>query len=288
MLRSIIKIDEQLCNGCGACVEGCHEGALQIIDGKARIVSELYCDGLGACIGDCPVSAITIEKREAEAYDEIAVIERIAAEGKETIIAHLKHLKDHGELEYLQQGIKYLKEHGLEVDLQSIKTTEIEQNVQPQMACGCPGSMERSFGSSSKIMQKIPTNQMQVSQLTHWPVQLHLLNPRAGFFRKADVAIAADCTAYAYADFHNRFICNHALAIACPKLDSNKESYIAKIIDMIDLSEINTLTVVIMEVPCCSGLLQLVKSAIEKASRKVPIKRVVVGVQGEIKEETWI
>lgn len=286
-VRQIIKIDEQLCNGCGACIEGCHEGALQLIDGKARIISELYCDGLGACIGDCPVGAITIEEREAEPYNEYAVMERIVVKGETTILAHLKHLKDHGEIEYLQQGIDYLKEHNVDVNLSSIETKSFVLDSEPKLGCGCSGSLERSFTAASSNEPSVSSTQIQ-SRLTHWPVQLHLLNPQAGFFRKANIVIAADCTAYAYADFHNRFIHNHTLAIACPKLDSNKESYIAKIIEMIDSAEINTLTVVIMEVPCCGGLIQLVQTAAQKASRKVPIKKIVVGVQGDIKEETWI
>ena len=276
--RNIIKIDEEQCNGCGACVSGCHEGALQMIDGKARIISELYCDGLGACIGECPVGAITIEEREAEPYDEIAVMKRIVPKGEATILAHLKHLKEHGEMRYLKAGINYLRENNLTVNPDLLKN----DREKPQMACGCPGSMERSF------VEKTPTehaNPLYKSQLTHWPVQLHLLNPQAGFFHGADVVLAADCTAYAYADFHNRFIRNHTLAIACPKLDSNKEAYISKIVTMIDTAQINTLTVVIMEVPCCGGLLQLVKMAAEQASCKVPIKKVVIGIQGEVKED---
>lgn len=285
--RNIIKIDEHLCNGCGVCVEGCNEGALQMIDGKARIVSELYCDGLGACIGECPVGAITIEEREAEPYDERAVMERIAPKGEATILAHLKHLKDHSETEFLQQGVKYLRENGIDVDLSSIQRTERSKNQEPKMQCGCPGSMERSFAVPSLAGMEIAVSP-QLSQLTQWPVQLHLLNPQAGFFREADIIIAADCTAYAYADFHTRFIKGKTLAIACPKLDSNKESYIAKITEMIDSANINTLTVIIMEVPCCTGLIQLAKMATQQAIRKVPIKKIVIGIQGEIKEESWI
>ena len=287
--RNIIKIDEKLCNGCGLCVKGCHEGALQMIDGKARIISDLYCDGLGACIGDCPVGAITIEEREAEPYDEIAVMEQIVPMGEATILAHLKHLKEHGEMHYLKAGIDYLHSNNINVNLSLVENDP----EKPQMACGCPGSMERSFAAMKPTNLQFSGNEnhentISESQLTHWPVQLHLLNPQAGFFNGADVVLAADCTAYAYADFHNRFIRNHTLAIACPKLDSNKEAYISKIVDMIDTAQINTMTVVIMEVPCCGGLLQLVKMAAEHASRKVPIKKVIIGVQGEVKEEGWI
>jgi len=256
--RSIIKIDEALCDGCGACAKGCHEGALQMIDGKARIVSELYCDGLGACIGDCPVGAITIEEREAEPYNENAVMKRIVPKGEATILAHLRHLKEHGETRYLNVGIDYLRKNDIGVNINKLVENDTEKK---------------------QIISE--------SQLTHWPVQLHLLNPQAGFLQGADVIIAADCTAYAFADFHNRFLRNNKLAIACPKLDSNKEVYVSKIAEMIDMAQINTITVVIMEVPCCGGLLQLVKMAVTQASRKVPIKKVVIGVQGDIIEEEW-
>lgn len=271
MKRNIISIDEKLCNGCGACVNGCHEGALQLIDGKARIVSELYCDGLGACIGDCPVGAIKIEEKEAEAYDEIAVMERISPKGEQTILAHIKHLKDHGEKGYVHQAIDYIKEKGLKVDLSSIVTLE-------PLACGSPGSMARS----------IERPLTSASELTQWPVQLHLVNPQASYFTKSDILIAADCTAYAYARFHQDFIKNHKVVIACPKLDTNKDSYIDKITQLIDDSKANTITVAIMEVPCCGGLIQLTKIALEKASRKVPVKKVVISTSGEILSEEWI
>ena len=287
MKRNIISINENLCNGCGACVNGCHEGALQMIDGKARIVSELYCDGLGACIGECPVGAISIETREAEPYNEIAVMERISTNGSKTILAHLKHLKDHNEMEYFNQGINYIRENKLNVDVSVLTATE-----EKKLGCGCPGNMARSFNSSSKlsfsphsILHQKPNIE---SALTHWPVQLHLLNPSSGFFYASDVVIAADCTAYAYADFHNEILRGKKLAIACPKLDSNKEVYVEKISEMIDSAKINTLTVVIMEVPCCGGLIQLAKMALERSTRKVPVKKIIVGVEGKIISENWL
>lgn len=281
MKRTVIKINEELCNGCGICVSGCHEGALQLIDGKARMISDLYCDGLGACIGDCPVGAIDFEEREAEPYDEIAVMERLIEKGEKTIRAHLLHLRDHNETELLTQGLDYLKEHNIEIDM---------ENSEHETGCGktfsaCPGSREMSFAS---VKPTVPTGNIIPSQLRQWPVQLHLLNPQAGYFRGADVVLAADCTAYAYGGFHDRFLKNRTLAIACPKLDSNKDVYISKIVDMIEGAQINTLTVVIMEVPCCGGLLQLVKMALEQASNKVPIKKIIIGIQGEIIEENWI
>lgn len=282
MKRTVIKINEELCNGCGICVDGCHEGALQLIDRKARMISDLYCDGLGACIGECPVGAIDFEEREAEPYDEIAVMERLVPKGEKTIQAHLLHLKAHNETELLAQGLRYLKEHNIEIDI------DIENNDKKD-SCGqtfsaCPGSREMSF---APVNPAAPTGNIP-SQLRQWPVQLHLLNPQAGYFRGTDVVLAADCTAYAYGGFHDRFLKNRTLAIACPKLDSNKEVYVSKIVDMIDGAQINTLTVVIMEVPCCGGLLQLVKMALEQALNKVPVKKVVIGIQGEIIEENWI
>lgn len=284
MKRTIIKIDEELCNGCGNCVEGCHEGALQLIDGKARIISELYCDGLGACIGECPVGAITLEEREAESYDEIAVMERVTPKGEKTILAHLKHLREHGEMEYLREGIAYLQKHGIQIDLSKIND-QINTQAPSGSACGCPGGKEMSF--VSKAGNDHLAGEV-LSQLQQWPVQLHLLNPGAAYFKNADVVLAADCTAFAYGDFHRRFMKNHVLAIACPKLDSNKENYEEKITAMINEARINTLTIIMMEVPCCGGLLQIAKDAVAKADRKIPLKKVIIGIKGDLLSEEWV
>jgi len=203
MIRDILKIDEDLCTGCGLCVPNCHEGALQIIDGKARLVSELMCDGLGACIGYCPEGAITIEKREAEPYNETRVIENI-------------------------------------------------------------------------------------SELRHWPVQMHLINPNASYFRNSDLLVAADCVAYSTGGFHSRFLKGKSLVIACPKLDQNTEIYVEKLKTLIDNAGVNTITVMMMEVPCCSGLLRMIKAAGLQANRKVPVKQIIIGLKGEILKEEWI
>ncbi len=286
--RTIIKIDEELCNGCEACVQGCHEGALQMIEGKARMVSELFCDGLGACIGECPVGAIMLEEREAEPYDEIATIERMIPKGEKTIIAHLKHLKEHGEFDYLKQGVGYLRENGIPVDVSSVHNMPAPG---VKSGGGCPGNREMTFAPTTTPtfkMAQVKTAVETPSQLRQWPVQLHLLNPEAGYFRNADVVLAADCVAFSFADFHNRFLAGKILAIACPKLDSNKESYVEKLKNMIIYSAINTLTVVIMEVPCCGGLLNLALKAVEESNRKIPVKLVVVGVKGDILKEEWI
>lgn len=284
MKRTIIKIDEDLCNGCGACVEGCHEGALQMIDGKARMISDLFCDGLGACIGECPVGAIQLEEREAEPYDEIAVMERLVPKGEKTIRAHLLHLKAHNEMTFLKQGLDYLKENKIAINMEGLNE-EHTASGKAGGSCGCPGGKEMSFGPRGRETEH--ADEVASSQLRQWPVQLHLLNPEASYFKNADVVLAADCTAFAYGNFHNRFMKNHPIAIACPKLDSSKESYVEKLAAMIDRSLINTLTVIIMEVPCCGGLIQLAQLALAKASRKIPIKKIVIGIQGDVLSEEW-
>ena len=296
MKRTIIKIDEELCNGCEACVSGCHEGALQMIDGKARMVSELFCDGLGACIGDCPVGAITLEEREAEAYDEIATIERMIPKGEKTIIAHLKHLKDHGEIEYLKQGVGYLRANGIQIDFAQVHNhggsgcaSKPTAALQHSQGGSCPGSRQMSFAPAAPQAFRMASADVETpSQLRQWPVQLHLLNPESGYFQGADVVLAADCVAYSFADFHNCFLSGKILAIACPKLDSNQEMYVEKLKNMIVYSSINTLTVVIMEVPCCGGLFRLAQKAVAEAGRKIPLKLVVVGVKGDIMKEEWV
>jgi ferredoxin len=289
MKRTIIKIDEVLCNGCGACVTGCHEGALQLIEGKARMVSELFCDGLGACIGDCPVGAITLEEREAEPYDEIATMQRMVPKGEKTILAHLRHLKDHGEFDLLKQGVMWLKQNNVVVDFSSVHNAPAPAQHSHSVS-GCPGSREMSFAPAAAPSFKMApvANAGSASQLRQWPVQLHLLNPEAGYFQGADVVLAADCVAYSIADFHNRFLAGKILAIACPKLDSNKESYVEKLKAMIVRSTINTLTVIIMEVPCCGGLLQLAAKAVAESGRKIPLKLVVIGTRGDVLKEEWV
>jgi MinD superfamily P-loop ATPase containing an inserted ferredoxin domain len=287
MKRTIIKIDEERCNGCGECVNGCHEGALQLINNKAVMVSELYCDGLGACLGDCPVGAITLEEREAEPYSEIAVIERLVPKGEEILLAHLKHLKEHEEEELLQQGLAYLEKHNIKINFNTMPDKKEEK-----LACGCPGSMSREIKrpkpasfSGALTPQKAPAKVS--SELRQWPIQLHLLNPVAGYLHRSHLLLAADCTAYACGEFHSRFLKGRVLAIACPKLDSNTQVYVDKLAQMIDHSELETLTVLIMEVPCCGGLVRITEAAREQ-SKHIPIKVVTVGIEGEIISEKWI
>ena len=285
MKRTIITIDEQKCNGCEECVNGCHEGALQMIDGKARLVSELYCDGLGACIGTCPEGAITLEEREAEPYSEQAVMNRISKMGEKVILAHLKHLKDHNEIGYLNEGIEYLKENSINVNLNSLfeRKLSVVESIEPQHT-GCPGSRQKTFTN----VRNVVADETVGSELTHWPIQLHLINPNASHFNNCDLLIAADCVPFSISNFHTKFLKNKKLVIACPKLDSGKEIYMEKLRVLFEESKINTLNVVIMEVPCCSGLLKLAQLSVETSNRKVPIKYTVVGIQGDVIEEEWL
>jgi NAD-dependent dihydropyrimidine dehydrogenase PreA subunit len=305
MKRDILKIDEDLCNGCGLCVPNCHEGALQVIDGKVRLVSELMCDGLGACIGHCPEGAITIETREAEPYNEMRVMEQMKDKGKNTIIAHLKHMKDHGETTFLQEGVTYLKEHKSELNFNLDEVISVVHNhgkvaTAPQPSHiqgiahghsheggGCPGSKAMVINKPGATDTVSPSGD-QPSELRQWPVQMHLINPNASYFKGSDLLVAADCVAFSMGGFHSKHLKGKSLAIACPKLDHGSEVYIQKLTALVDTAKVNTITVMMMEVPCCGGLLQMVKSALSQASRKVPIKMMIVGIAGEVLKEEWV
>jgi NAD-dependent dihydropyrimidine dehydrogenase PreA subunit len=289
MKRKIIQIDEDKCNGCGQCIPNCQEGALQIIDGKARLISDLFCDGLGACIGHCPEGAIEIIEREAEPYDEHKVMEILVTKGRNTILAHLEHLRDHNEQEFLNQAIQFLKENNIDMGP--------EKEMKTHSGCGCPGSKEIDFRddgrqtADSSQQSAVGSQQSAVhspqSELRQWPVQLHLLNPNAPYFRNADVVLTADCVPFAMGDYHARYLKGKSVAIACPKLDSNKESYVEKLTSMIRDAKVNTLQVIMMEVPCCGGLLQMAQTARQNAGRNIPIKQSVISLQGEVLEEEW-
>lgn len=235
-VRKIVKIDESKCDGCGLCIKKCAEGALKIIDGKARLVSDAYCDGLGACLGHCPKGAITIIERKSEDFN------------KEAAMRHIENA---------------------------------------HTFTGCPGSMMQDFRHKETPERDEPITSRK-SQLRQWPVQLHLVSPLAPYFKDADLLLSADCVAYALGDFHKDYLTGKSLAIACPKLDERQDTYVEKIIQLIDIAKINTLTVMIMQVPCCSGLLALAKEAQSSSKRKIPIKCIVVSLQGEVLSEEWV
>ncbi|PLW94840.1 MAG: 4Fe-4S ferredoxin [Marinilabiliales bacterium] len=285
MKREIIEINEELCDGCGLCAQGCHEGAIQMINGKAVLINDLLCDGLGACIGECPQGAIEITLREAEAYDEIKVMETLVPKGEDVVFAHLKHLQDYKEEKWLEMGRDYLVEHQNEIDydvtslLVRLEASAVFSEIKSDCSSGtCPGSEEKiHFANENDI-----STEEQVSALTHWPVQMHLINPQSSVFQDADLLLSADCVAHAVGNFHGRFLNGKKLAIACPKLDSNKESYIEKLQMMIEHSGLKSIHVLMMEVPCCHSLLSLVKEAQIKSKRIVPVRVSIVGTVGDI------
>lgn len=242
MKRKIIQIDEEKCNGCGLCAQACHEGAIAMIDGKARLISETYCDGLGACLPECPTGAITMVEKEANPYDEGAVKQHLAT----------------------KEPVDHDHHHG---------------------GGGCPGSMARSMQRSEPAgvsFAAIPEQPAEVaSELSQWPVQIKLVNPRASFLQGAHLLIAADCTAYAYAQFHRDFIHGRVTLIGCPKLDDNA-LYAEKFAEILTENEIKSVTVVRMEVPCCGGIVQAVKKAMLSSGMIVPYNEVVITIDGSV------
>ncbi len=237
MKRKIIRIDEEKCNGCGLCVPSCKEGALQIIDGKAKLVSDVYCDGLGDCLGECPEGAITIEEREADAFDEKAATE------------HVKELN--------------------------------KDEVAP-LACGCPGTMAKSINdASTPCSGSAPVDQR--SELRHWPVQLLLVPVDAPFLKNSDLLLTADCVPVAMPDFHAKILKGKTVIIGCPKFDDVK-FYIEKLSEIIKASDIASLTVVRMEVPCCSGLKHVAQEAMALSGKTIELHDIEIGIEGEMRK----
>ena len=275
MLRQIIEIDEEKCDGCGLCVPECHEGALQIIDGKARLISDLFCDGLGACIGHCPVDAITVIEREAEPYDEIKVLKQILKQPDSVLKAHLKHLLDHQAFEHLDTAVNYLKESEIKNPLEVAEKKETHINSR-----GCPGSRIMQFNSPA------PDNNFDTpnipSELRQWPVQLHLVNPNAPYFKNSELVIMATCGPIASANVHKDYIKGNSIVVACPKLDYTAP-YTEKLAEIFKIANIKKATVVIMQVPCCSGLMKFATDARKMSGRDdLPIVEHTMDLQGNL------
>ncbi len=269
--RKIITIDHKKCNGCALCIPNCPEGAIQIIDQKARLISDLFCDGLGACIGYCPQGAITIEEREAEAYDERKVMGNIVKQGPNVIKAHLKHLKEHNELVYLKEATDFLKENKVNIVLDQ----DYGHGGCP--AGGCPGSREidlRQTRAEKTIGIHLD------SELSQWPVQLRLVPTHAQYFDGADILIAADCVPFAYANFHQDLLKGKILLVGCPKLD-DLALYKDKLEDIFKGNKIKSITYAHMEVPCCFGLINIIHEAITRSGKNILFKEVTISVKGE-------
>ena len=241
VMRKIIEIDEELCDGCGQCVPACAEGAIEVIDGKARLVSEKYCDGLGACLGECPTGALRVIEREAEDFDEQAVEE-------------------------------YLR-----------KKEQAEKATEEFAAPSCPSARLQTFAPASACEQvNIPIQQTPaVSALSHWPVQIHLVPPTAPFLKDAELLIVADCVPIAYPTLHQDFIKGKVVLVGCPKFD-NIPQYIEKFADIFKSANIKSITALVMEVPCCSGLPVIIKRAMESAGKEIPIEQVIISTRGQV------
>lgn len=262
--RKIVHIDEEKCNGCGICVDACHEGAIQMVDGKAKLVSDIYCDGLGDCLRPCPTGAISIITRPAGAYDEAAVAKRME-----------ERKKDAGPLPCGCPG--------------SMARELKKAPAAPAPSGGCPGSMSRSLktpaasscdcGCDCGEENSAPAAE---SELMNWPVQLRLVPPAAPYLKGADILLAADCTAFAVPDFHRRYLKNKPVLIACPKLEDN-EPQIAKLSEVLRSALPASLTILRMEVPCCGGLVRVAEEAVARTGLDIPIKTIVVGVDGSEK-----
>lgn len=314
--RNIITIDEEKCTGCGQCIPDCPEGALQIIDGKARLVSDLFCDGLGACIGTCPEGAIHVIEREAEPYDERAVMVKIIPQGAAVIKAHLEHLLNHGERGLYNEAIECLLEKMIPIPdhdntavlkkpagtapRQPGATAQVPAPAscppgpdQKQPFAGCSGSAPRIIDRQGSPGQRGrgPHPGMGMHQpsgttgsaLRQWPVQLALQNPGAGYFDNADLLVAADCTPFAYAGFHADLLAGRILIIFCPKLDADIESSIEKLAEIFRHHAIKSITIARMEVPCCGGVRYVVEKAMERAGVQVPVEEKVVTINGELR-----
>lgn len=332
MRREMIRIDEEKCTGCGECVPNCPEGALQIIDGKARLVSDLFCDGLGACIGHCPEGAITVEEREAEPYDERRVMENVVRHGANTIRAHLEHLRGHGQNEFLAEAVAFLREKGVEVPAGFIEApakaarphgdggtgeacgASVEDGTggagnapnpsprggEPRFHGGCPGAriVDRRGeaddagpaaagpGAGRPCGAAIPPaaggEPARPSALRQWPVQINLVPPNAPFLRGTDLLVAADCVPFAHASFHEELLAGRVLLVGCPKFDDTAR-YREKLAAIFRDAGVRSVTVAHMEVPCCNGIVSLVKDAIAASGRIVPMADVTIGIDGTVR-----
>jgi len=284
VLRQVIKIDEELCDGCGLCVPACAEGAIQIIDGKARLVSETYCDGLGACLGECPQGAISFEEREAEEFDEAAVAAYLRKIGREYNPHAHDHLHEHSHLakhsappEEVSDGKKRTHE-GRE---------EHEEHHHPMFPVGggCPSARTLDFRAEER--EETSDLPKLRSELRQWPVKLNLVSPSAPYFQDADLLVAADCAPFAYAATHPEFIRGKTIVIGCPKFD-DLDFYQRKLEAIVTMNDIHSITVLIMEVPCCSGLLHIAREAVKAAGKDIPVSTAVVTLRGEIAEPSGL
>lgn len=258
-LREMVKIDEDKCDGCGLCVPACAEGAIQVVDGKAKLLSDNLCDGLGACLGDCPQGAITIEKREADEFDEVAVEDHLKKLGREAI-PHSHPVPSTG-------------------GCPSVQVKNFAPPAQP-VSGGCPSAKLMNFSHIES--QAVDESGQRPSELRQWPVLLNLVPPTAPFLAGREVLLSADCAPFAYADFHKDILKGRSVVVGCPKFD-DAQVYIEKLSAMIKGGGITKLVVAHMEVPCCSGLIAIAKRAIQASGIDMPLETIKIGIQGGLK-----
>jgi Pyruvate/2-oxoacid:ferredoxin oxidoreductase delta subunit len=278
VLRKIIEIDQDKCDACQECIKACPEGAIQMVKGKANLVKDFYCDGLGACIGKCPQGAITVIEKEAVAYNEKATMFNIIKQGDSAIQQHLDHLREHKEYDLLKEAEEVLDEH---------KNNGSTLNVIEKHKVGgaCPGSRNMEFEKKNNEITDVDNLK---STLTHWPIQMHLISPHAPQYHKSNLLLAADCVSYSVGNFHQDYLREKTLTIACPKLDQNQQIYLDKLVALIDESEIQSISVMVMQVPCCSGLVNLTQAALQKSKKSVPVTLTIVGIRGKILSEQQV
>jgi len=261
MIRKIVQIDQDKCDGCGECVPSCAEGAIRIVDGKAEIAADNLCDGLGACLGDCPQNAITIIEREADHFDEAAVEKHLGASSAGSHASHAGHAPQAA----------------------PAAPAASAASAAPAAHGGCPGSRAVSFAplAAPAAAETAGSPAPRPSQLAQWPVQLHLVPTTAPYFQDADLLITADCVPLAYADYHRDFLSGKAVVVGCPKLDDNN-AYLIKLTELFRASRIKSITVLKMEVPCCGGIAMVAKQALAASGKEIPFNVVTVSIRGEI------
>lgn len=274
MKRSIIKIDENKCNGCGQCVTGCPEGAIQMINGRARLVAENYCDGLGACIGECPVGAITIEEREAAQYSEALVMEKMISQGEDVVRKHLEHLLEHREMELYDQAMEILAAKGISLEPERPQKP-VQNHIHQNHGHGCPGSMNRVLHRKPEPVK----GAQAFSRLSQWPVKLKLISPDSTVFSGGvDLLVSADCAPYANGNFHEEFLNGRVMVTFCPKLDPYIDEYREKLAHILSSHHIKSVTIARMEVPCCGGVSALIKEAVRRSGKNIPVDERIVKI----------
>lgn len=281
MIRKIIHIDEDKCDGCGECIPACHEGALSIIDGKCRLISDLFCDGLGACLGDCTKGALRVIEAEADEYDEVLVIQSMLDKPPAVMKAHLTHLLDHGANEFFERATEYLDSIGISVNVSKTQKPISESVVSE----GCPGSKMQELKQYKPVQNAADVN---VSMLGHWPIQLHLVSPYSPFLKDKELVILSTCSPVAYANTHSEYLNGKAVVLACPKLDYT-DPYPKKIEEIFNFANVKKATVVRMEVPCCGGLSAMaLKAAAASVNKNLVLHEHVISTDGKKMSEKII